>query len=61
MGFGVLMFDMGGDGSMYWISNAERPGMVRAMREWIAKNETADRAHRGRICPQCHGVGTLQR
>ena len=45
MGFGLLMFDFGPKGSMFWISNADRADMVKVMREWIAKQEGATRGH----------------
>lgn len=38
-GFGVFIFEFGEHGSMFWISNAQRPDMIKALREWIAKNQ----------------------
>jgi hypothetical protein len=38
-GFGLFIFEFGDHGSMFWISNAQRPDMIKALREWIAKNQ----------------------
>lgn len=38
-GFGLFVFEFGEEGSMFWISNAQRPDMIKALREWIAKNQ----------------------
>jgi hypothetical protein len=32
-GFALLVFDMGPDGFMTWVSNAKRADMVKALRE----------------------------
>jgi hypothetical protein len=39
VGFAVLVFDFGGKGNLAYVSNAQRPDMLRAMREFITKNE----------------------
>ena len=36
-GFALLLFSFGDDGFMNWVSNAQRPDMIKALRE------TADR------------------
>lgn len=36
-GFGLLIFSFGENGTMTWISNAERADMILAMQEFIAK------------------------
>lgn len=38
-GFALFMFSFGDDPEMTWISNAERPDMVRALKEFIEKSE----------------------
>lgn len=39
MGFALLIFPFGGDdGRMNYISNADRPDMVKALEEFIQKN-----------------------
>jgi len=38
-GFTLLVFDYGGKGEMSYISNAERPEMLVALKEFIAANE----------------------
>jgi len=40
-GFTLLIFSYGGgkDGSMFYLSSAERDGMIEAMREFIRKHE----------------------
>lgn len=38
-GFVLLVFDFGDGGFMNYISNSERADMVRAMKEFIAKEE----------------------
>lgn len=37
-GFTVLMFDYGDHGNMFYMSSAEREDMIKAMKEFIAKN-----------------------
>lgn len=34
-GFGLFLFTFGPDGTMFWISNAQRSDMVKALSEWI--------------------------
>jgi len=36
-GFTLFIFDYGKDGSMFYISTAERFDMLQAIREWINK------------------------
>jgi hypothetical protein len=38
-GFGLFIFEFGEYGSMFWISNAQRPTIIKALREWIAKQQ----------------------
>lgn len=38
-GFGLLMFEYGPDGSLFYISSAAREDMIVVMREWVAKQE----------------------
>ena len=38
-GFQLLVFSFGSGGSMFYCSNAERDGMIAAMREFIQKFE----------------------
>lgn len=38
-GFGLFLFEFGEHGSMFWISNAQRQDMIKALREWIAKQQ----------------------
>jgi len=39
VGFALLMFSFGEGSEMTWASNAERAGMITALKEFIAKNE----------------------
>jgi hypothetical protein len=43
-GFTVLMFDYSDtpDGSMFYLSSAKREDMIKAMKEFIAKNENGE-------------------
>jgi hypothetical protein len=36
-GFNLLIFSFGDGGSMFYLSNAQREDMIRAMQEFIAK------------------------
>lgn len=38
-GFTLLMFNFGKSGDMFYISSAKRAGMLKAMKEFIAKHE----------------------
>ena len=38
-GFNFLMFNFGEGGNMFYISNAQRADMLKAMKEFIAKQE----------------------
>lgn len=38
-GFAFMIFDFGEKGNTAWISNAERPSMIRLMKEMIEKLE----------------------
>ncbi|MFP4891197.1 hypothetical protein [Paraburkholderia sp. EG304] len=38
-GYALLVFDFGPNGTMNWISNADRRDMLAAMREFIAVSE----------------------
>jgi hypothetical protein len=38
-GFALLVFDLGNDGNMNYISNANRDDMITAMKEFIAVHE----------------------
>lgn len=37
MGFSLLLFDYGPDGSMFYMSSAKREDMIKAMKEFISK------------------------
>lgn len=41
-GFALLMFSFGDDPEMTWISNAERPDMIKALKEFIEKSEAGE-------------------
>lgn len=38
MGFTLLMFDFGGGGNMFYISNGQRKDVLKSMQEFIDKN-----------------------
>lgn len=38
-GFALFVFDFGPDGTMNWLSNAQRDDMIAALREFIAAQE----------------------
>lgn len=38
-GFNLLIFNFGKNGSMFYISNAERESMIEAMKEFIKNQE----------------------
>jgi hypothetical protein len=38
-GFSLLMFQYGEGGAMFYLSSAERADMIKAMKEFIQKNE----------------------
>lgn len=38
-GFSLLIFSYGEGGNMFYISSAQREDMIKAMREFIEKNE----------------------
>lgn len=38
-GFGLFIFEFGDKGTMFWVSNAQRPDMIKSLREWIATNQ----------------------
>lgn len=38
-GFNLLLFSFGEGGAMFYISNAQRPDMIAAMKEFIGKQE----------------------
>ena len=38
-GFGLFIFEFGEHGSMFWLSNAQRQDMIKALREWIARQQ----------------------
>lgn len=40
MGFALLMFDYGADGSLFYIADAEREDMIRTMEEFIGRNKS---------------------
>ena len=40
-GFGLFLFDFGAGGNIAYVSNADRQDMIRAMREWIERQEAA--------------------
>ena len=48
MGFGLLIFDFGADGRVFWISNADRKDMVEAMKEITRAYEASLKAFAGR-------------
>lgn len=37
IGFGLFIFNLGPEGAMFWISNSQRDDMMKALREFIAK------------------------
>jgi hypothetical protein len=39
LGFTLMLFDYGEKGNMFYISSAQREDMIKAMKEFIAKNE----------------------
>ena len=39
MGFTLLMFDYGDGGNMFYTSTAKREDMIKAMKEFISKQE----------------------
>ena len=41
IGFALLLFDFGGKGNLAWISNAQRPDMIKALGEFIEKEGVA--------------------
>lgn len=40
IGFVVFLFDFGSDGSLAYISNAQRPDMIKAVEEWLARQKS---------------------
>lgn len=38
-GFSLLIFSFGEGGNMFYMSNAERDGVIKAMKEFIAKEK----------------------
>lgn len=38
-GFSLLIFSYGEGGSMFYMSNAQRPDMIKAMKEFINREE----------------------
>jgi hypothetical protein len=38
-GFTLLLFEYGADGTMFYISSAERGDVVKTVREWLEKQE----------------------
>lgn len=45
VGFAVILFEFGPLTTLSYVSNAEREGLIRTMREWL------DRLEAGRIAP----------
>lgn len=41
-GFALLMFSFGDEPEMTWISNAQRPDMIKALKEFIDKAESGE-------------------
>lgn len=41
-GFALFMFSFNDESEMTWISNAERADMIKALKEFIQKNETGE-------------------
>lgn len=39
-GFTLLLFEFGPDGSLFYISSAEREDVIRMVKEWVAKQDT---------------------
>ncbi len=39
VGFVLMLFDFGAQGTLAYISNAERDGMIGAVKEWLARQE----------------------
>ena len=39
MGFAILLFDYGEGGNMFYAAKAKREDMIKAMKEFISKNE----------------------
>jgi hypothetical protein len=42
MGFALLIFEFGEGGALFYVSDAKRDDMVKAFKEFIAKQEKAD-------------------
>lgn len=42
MGFALLMFDYGADGSLFYIADAEREDMIKTMEEFIERNKKSE-------------------
>lgn len=40
MGFTLLLFDFGEGGNMFYMSSADREDMIKAMKEFISKQES---------------------
>lgn len=41
-GFALFMFSYGSDSEMTWISNAQRPDMIKALKEFIERSESGE-------------------
>jgi hypothetical protein len=39
MGFAVFLFDYGPDGALFYMSSAERAGVLASIKEWVACEE----------------------
>lgn len=39
IGFALFVFDFGDAGNLSYVSNAERPDMVKAVKEWLARQQ----------------------
>ena len=44
-GFNLLIFNFGEGGATFYISNAQRDDMIKAMKEFIAKQEAENGKH----------------
>lgn len=42
MGFSLLLFDFGDGGNMFYLSSAQREDMLKAMKEFISKQEPTE-------------------
>lgn len=53
-GFGLMMFEHGKAGNLQWVSDSERSGMVKALREMADKLEAGQAGQPGVDDPASH-------